>query len=308
MWNFNNTYGSIQQFMYGGSDGYDMADDPTYLTFSLDFIFDGMLYGGLGIYNSPLFISSGDVSAEIYLRNKNLLPQADRLVRFNSLLREVMIDYPWYFQSIKGLHKLWQNGSNMKNNFKAKDAILEITTLESYDLTVSYLADLYRKTVYDGLYMRELLPINLRHFEVDIYVAEFRHIKELELGGSFDISQTMQVNNDYFIKNASFFLFKCYQCEFDFGDSIPSDEYKVFGFDTPAANMFKIKVGSYIEQHQFSFYDIMTKEKFSQHMETDTDEWCRDPNMILNGVAGTVQVAQNAIANLAGGTLPGIKI
>lgn len=303
MENFYNTYNKIQQFMHGGGDGLSMADDPTYLTFSLDFNFHGQEYGGTGLYNSPLFIGNEfpDVSAETFLKARNFKPQAERLAKFKEVLKKVYIESPWYFQTIKGLDKLWLNGTTMSNNFKGKEAVLEISTLESFDLKIAYLADLYRKSVFDGVYMRELVPRNLRYFEVDIYVAEFRHIQSLELGADSDIGARMYANSDYFEKFATFYLFKCYQCEFDFGNSIPGGgEFSVAGFDTPAANSFKIKVGYFLEQHQFSFFDILTGEKFSQHnyrANNNTNEW--NNKNVLDGITGAASVALNALQNNA---------
>ena len=302
MHNFQNTLTNIQQFKYGDGDGFHVSEDPTYLTFSLDFVFDALFNETVGMYASPLLMGTGDNSApeadacaETYLRARNLLPQLMRLNKFKQLLWNVSTKMPWYFQTIKGVEKLWTNASNMAEGQKAREAVLEVTTLESIDLKMSYLAELYRKAVYDGVYMRELVPDNMRWFQLNLYVAEFRHITSFENISNGTPAQILKANQDYFANNATFFKFECYQCEFDFSGSIPSGEFSVADVSTPAANSFKINVGWFFDKHQFSFYDIMTDEGFAQHMntyvnsngDTVTASYKREQKNMLDGVAGT---------------------
>lgn len=326
MYNFQNALTNIKQFRYGDGDGFRVSEDPTYLMFSLDFVFDPLFNESVGMYASPLLMGTADpsapeadASAEMYLRARNLLPQLMRLNKFKQLLFNVSTKMPWYFQSIKGVDKLWANASNMAEGQKAREAVLEITTLEAIDLKMSYLAELYRKAVYDGVYMRELVPDNLRWFQLNLYVAEFRHITAFEGISDGTPDQILKANQDYFANNATFFKFECYQCEFDFSVSVPSGEYAVYGFDTPAANSFKINVGWFFDKHQFSFYDIMTDEGFAQHMDTYVNQagstvtasYKRDDANTLGGITGTTVAFNAAMMNilnngLIGGAFPGL--
>jgi len=305
MHNFQNTLSNISQFRYGDSSEFHASEDPTYLTFSLEFIFDPIFLDSIGMYNSPLLMGNGDsnaeyadASAEMFLKARNLQPQYQRLKQFKQLLYNVSTKMPWYFQTIRGLEKLWENASKMSEGQKAREAVLVITTLESIDLKIAYLAELYRKAVYDGVYMREILPDNMRWFQLDLYVAEFRHIASFE-GRSYGTpAEIMQANQDYFANNATFLKFECYQCEFDFSTSIPeSGEYSVAtGFDEPVGNTFNINIGWFFDKHQFSFYDIMTDEGFAQHVK-NTASFKREQRNMLNGITGNSMVLNNAITN-----------
>lgn len=304
MYNLINGFENIQQFRHGGADGMPASEEPTFLTFSVDFVFDPIFIESMGMYNSPLLIGSAnatnapfaDASAEVYLASRGLLPEVARLARFKQLLREISTTKPWFFQSISGVDKLWINASNMAEGYKAKEAVLHFTTLESLDLKISYLADLYRKTVYDGIYMRELLPENMRQFQMYLYIGEFRNMSAFNPVTGGTPGQVMLANGKYFASNATFFRFDCYLCEFDFSTSIPNAEFSAFSFDNPAGNSFNVKVGWFMESHQFSFFDIMTKESFAKHFES-VDSWKREQKNVLDGVTGASIVVNNSVVN-----------
>ena len=301
MWNFLTSFNNIQQFRLGGDTGISVDEDPTFLAFSLDFQFEEAEIPTLHLPSSPLLTTApakADVSAESFLRARSFETEAKRLSTFKDLLKDVSVNKPWYFQSIKGLNKLSSNSANMNNAYKAKDVVLEISTLESIDLKISYLASLYNKAVYDATYMRELVPENLRRFQCNIYLAEFRHIMQFEKVTSKDPYDIMEANMNYFKDHATYFNFECYMCEFDFSNSIPSDEYKVFDFDNSASNSFKIKVGMFMEKHMFSFYDIMTHDDFNTHISPLSKQQRSTSNLkTLNGITGAAMVANNTLTN-----------
>ena len=298
MINLVNINKNVGMFRTGGPSGMPYTEEPTYLTFSIEFVTAPWVIESLKIYNSPLFITPESVpsaSAENFLQQRGFYPEAARISEFRKQIINIRDNAPWFMQSIKGLDKLWTNSTTMSQNFKGKDAVLEIGTLESLDLKISYLADLYRKSVYDTLYMRELLPENLRWFEMNVYVAEFRSITSLLYNISKNpattVQSVIQAQSEYFNKYATFMMFHCYMCEFDFSNSMPSGEYKVYDMDNQAANTFKINVGAFLEQHEYSFYETMTKTDFSQHeAETSSDDtnWKRKKDSILRAVSDLV--------------------
>ena len=317
MYNFVNPFPKIQQFRRGLLTGFTPDEDPTFLTFSVDFIFEPMTIPSLGLYNSPLFITDiPDVSAYHYLMSKGFRPEAERIKKFGTLLKTISTKMPWYFQSIKGLDKMWSNatgatpqhGAPPLNNRKGKDVVLEFETLESLDLKISYLGDLYKSGAFDSMYMRDLLPQNLRRFQVDVYVSEFRNLATLtqdvvlnrivknELVNNFASRalDLLKAGGDAFHKNVTFYKFSCYMCEFDFSKTFPSGEFKVYDINTPATNKFSIHVGNFLEQHQFAFHEILTKEFYSMHVGETESTWKKARRLTLDGMVGAVGGLVNA--------------
>jgi hypothetical protein len=149
-----------------GINRWNEYNDPTYLGFV--FMFDWI--------NSPL-LNDSDTStntAVSYLMRNGETLRATYLKQFIECLKSINYNMPWYWQSFEGGENLWKyNG--FKEPYKGgEDSVLNIECLESIDLKVTLLMDLYRKAVYDQTYKRIIIPENLRKFEMYIYVQEVR--------------------------------------------------------------------------------------------------------------------------------------
>jgi hypothetical protein len=263
----------------------DPYDQPTYLTFALDFRFEGIEVDSLmddGLWKSPLFESGGKNkwrSAQTHLGSLGYKDKEAGLVKFKSILEYLTFNAPWYFQSIQGLDTLWSNATDIKGAYKGNEAVLTIETLEAIDLRITEIASLYRSAVYDKVYMRELVPDNLRWFCVDIYVAEARNIRYNPAGSFSNMTSALgidtsglnktltdasaglgsllgnqQLDQSNPMKQFGYLKFKCRQCEFDFSDTFAGgtelsvDTTKATG---PATNKFKIKVGYFEEESEY---------------------------------------------------------
>lgn len=115
------------------------------------------------------------------LRYLLLIGDAERagyLLSFQKLLQKMSSEAPWFFQSIEGLEDAWKHGYG--DEFRAslpKERQLIINTLdETVDLRITALMDLYRKACFDWPNRREIVPRNLRRFNVNIYIYEARSI------------------------------------------------------------------------------------------------------------------------------------
>ena len=110
--------------------------------------------------------------------------RADMLRQFKLTLNDIVTNSPWFIQAIGGLDKLalverpgyhpQSEGGNF-NPQRTGGKVLEISTLESINLRISALADLYNQATFDYDNMRELLPRNLRKFRMYIFVSEVRN-------------------------------------------------------------------------------------------------------------------------------------
>ena len=143
---------------------------------------------------------------------------------------------------------------------KGAEKKIDIETLESLDMSVTYLADLYRKTVYDHKYMREILPENLRWFDMDVYVAEFRNIQitkpvlEDTNNGLYQSTKEQKESvkqytffNDY----KTYMKFSCKMCEFDFSESLPFEKLQVHSPEM-SKNKMSVKPNWFVEKHEFN--------------------------------------------------------
>ena len=127
--------------------------------------------------------------------------RADMLRQFKVLLQNINKNSPWFFQSISGLDKLItvargdynaaeDDGFNPQ---RTEGKYIDVNCLESFNLRISALADLYREATFDYEYMRELLPRNLRYFKMFIFVTEIRNInKTARLSGSASAVKALQ--------------------------------------------------------------------------------------------------------------------
>ena len=147
-------------------------EDPTYLSFFL--LFD------TSRENSPLL--SG--VAEEYLRNVvKDTERADLLARFVKLLKKVNTELPWFWQSVSGLENT-RKYNKMEDPWRgAESPSLEIECLENIELTAATLIDLYKRAAFDFNRWVEVIPKNLRHFQLDVWVTEVRGFQQTTVAG-----------------------------------------------------------------------------------------------------------------------------
>lgn len=127
-------------------------------------------------------------SAISYLREREAeFPRggkrSDMLIQFKNTLSDILNNSPWFIQSISGLDQLAlvsRKGFAVEANSefnpqRTAGKALEFTTLESLNLRMTALADLYNQATFDYDNMRELVPRNLRKFTMYIFVSEIRN-------------------------------------------------------------------------------------------------------------------------------------
>ena len=110
---------------------------------------------------------------------------ADMLRQFRNSFNELLTNTPWFIQSINGLDALMQvprggyqtqtEAASTFNVQRTAGKTLTFNTLESMNLRVTAMADLYNQATFDYDFMRELVPRNLRKFTMYIFVSEIRN-------------------------------------------------------------------------------------------------------------------------------------
>ena len=179
------------------SDDFNKFDTPGHKYFKILFYFcngdsEGVSAGNLGpnqknvIGNTGLLAPTwlipesemGDLyhyeSAWAYLVRNCEDERAELLKEFVSLLSNINTRSPWYFSEITGLDTAIER-KIMEGNlqFEEKRPKISIKCLQdSYDERISTLLDLYRTIVFSWTKKCEILPANLRKFDMGILVFE----------------------------------------------------------------------------------------------------------------------------------------
>ena len=130
-------------------------------------------------------------------RGSNGLKRANALKQFQILLNDINTNSPWFFQSIDGLNQLDQiaisgfqdgSGADSFDPARTNGKTLQINCLESLNLRMTALANLYNQATFDADNMRWLVPRNLRKFTMWIYVTEIRNFfKTTRLTGASSV-------------------------------------------------------------------------------------------------------------------------
>lgn len=261
----------------------DAFDEPTYLTFALDFNMEPLPASSDVdenlLWNSPLFDDkSGAVN---FLINRGYNPQADGLVTFREILRYLTFQAPWYFQEITGLDKLYAAATDIeKKSLRTKGITIGVKTLEAIDLRINELAGIYRNSIYDTKYRRARVPDNLRWFSVDVYLAEFRNMRYRLPGIAQNAGNLLGINTaaignvvgggnaiSNVLKQYGYIKFRLRQCEFDFSDTLPTGSSIKVGSSgrSMETNNFSIKVGWVEEEAKYGDGTIV----YDDPMKTD---------------------------------------
>ena len=173
--------------------------DPTYLSFVL--VFD--------IVNSPLLNKEQAVK---FLRDfYKETDKATKLEQFIDTLLLLNKEMPWYWKSISGVDRAISVYENFGESYHGGDeAELSITCLESINLAITGLMDLYRQAIYDSAKWTQVLPENMRKFRMQVIVSEVRDQRYVaEINDSVE-----KVINSELINVMPKFVFEFDFCEF----------------------------------------------------------------------------------------------
>lgn len=164
----------------GNINKYNGIQDPVFLTFSIWLDMESDInIGGTSSF-SNLLLPKTDVNSAInYLIRINRRKESGYLEEFREQLLYIQKNKPWYFQSISGLNELMFLPSGENPSRREKDKKLTIETLESFDMQMHFLADLYNKSVYDMVNKKYLLPKNMQQFNCKVIVTEIRDLFEV---------------------------------------------------------------------------------------------------------------------------------
>lgn len=210
--------------------------DPGFFYFKIFFNFDtkyglfGNILNNSSIEANPYWNSVNTAITYLYMCHQNykqerIADRMDTLVKFTKILSFINSQSPWFF---KGIHGLDKANVPVMNEFN-KERSIEIECLEdAIDMRLTTLMDLYKHSVYDDYHCKEIIPENLRKFDMSILLFA-SPIKYLHTAfGEQNIKPVYGYkgfsSNDY-ENMPSFKLYTFMNCEFDLesiGAMIPS--------------------------------------------------------------------------------------
>jgi hypothetical protein len=231
-------------FVKGTDRKLGMYNDPTYLGFILLFQ-----------PNSPLLsIIDTAGTAYHYLLKIGETARAEEIKILSSIISDINKMMPWYWQSVEGLDVSYKYG-NLKDGYKSgDDAKITINTLESIDLKITQIIELYRHICFDMTYRREIVPENLRKFRLWVWVQELR---------KFQIKST--ILGQY----SPWFLFQLDHCEFQTDESNPYLAKLSFADPQMATNKLVIKYEDMKYSNGFNFEDLRAQLNSKNLSEDD---------------------------------------
>ena len=215
--------------------------EPGYFYFKIFFKFNTQ-FGLLGgVLNNEDEVMGGHNTAMKYLQYlygedkngngsgyfKSLLPneRARALSKFVKSLSYINCNAPWFFKSVKGLDKA---GNPIIGEFSKEKSIEIECNADAIDMRLATLLDLYRFVCYDDYSNKEIIPENLRKFDMSILIFN-TPIKTLHTAiryGTYYPYKQVAAHNQNYEHLMSFKLFEFNGCEIDInsiGSMIPGD-------------------------------------------------------------------------------------
>lgn len=206
-------------FSNGDSDGAQSIDASNGLL-SPTWLIDGVDDKSYYMYNS----------AWSYLKMNDEDDRADLLKDFVNLLSNINSESPWYFSEITGLDAAMDRKAINAENFTIEPTRQKLVIKclpDAVDDRIGTLLDLYRSIVWDWTTKREVIPTNLRKFDMGIFIFEtpndpFHKFKKpgLSLGlGLLDEYEYASIGENISGYVTSYKYIELHNCEIDYNSS-----------------------------------------------------------------------------------------
>lgn len=222
-WGINDFLNERSMFQKGIST---LAGEPGHFYFKIFFNFDtsfGLLGSLLHVDNNSFSQFSTNTAIKYLMyssigrphRSDDIPGRMLALFKFGNLLSYISNYSPWFFKSIKNLSSAdvypLVEIQNDKNSIE-----IELNP-DAVDMRVTTLFDLYRYACYDRIKMKEIIPENLRKFDMDVMVF---HVP-LKYYNTAISSKSLNKKFDYkklshnMANMPSFKMYSFLGCEFD---------------------------------------------------------------------------------------------
>jgi hypothetical protein len=183
--------------------------------------------------NSPSLQKDPDVQEDIkkpnsaynYLLRNDEIKRAKLLKNFVELLSDINSNTPWYFKEIAGLEEALSRNEFFKSpkiNEERKKIVITCLA-DSVDTRIGNMLDMYRAACFSWQTKREIVPANLRKFDMGIYI--FLQPSQMSYHGN--------------IKTMSHKYLEFHNCEIDIDSCKISD---TFSSETAQSMEYKISI------------------------------------------------------------------
>lgn len=196
-------------FENGDADGYTRLEDSSGLLSPTWLIDKKILDTNAYMYNS----------AYTYLMLNDEVQRGLLLKKFVELLSNISSESPWYFNSIEGLDAALERKVVTDRDFKFEEQRQKISIKclpDSYDDRIGTLLDLYRSIVWSWAHKREVLPANLRKFDMGILIFNDPTIPFHHYTDNGEKYADISVNSNY---RPSYKYIELHNCEIDYNSS-----------------------------------------------------------------------------------------
>lgn len=108
-----------------------------------------------------------------YLLLNNEWERAEKLTQFIRLLSNISTYSPWYFTELEGLGEAMNRENSVGKTLVIEEERKSITInclQDAFDDRIGTLLDLYRDIVWSHIQSKEILPANLRKFDMGMYI------------------------------------------------------------------------------------------------------------------------------------------
>lgn len=190
---YNDIISSVAKFKKAGgtdkSSEFNLFDTPGQKYFKIFFYFNNgdseyhespLESGGL---LSPTWLNKKEVADNYYMYNSAWSylkmnyddERADLLEQFIVLLSNINNESPWYFSELIGLDAALERKQTIDRDFKFDEQRKKISIKclqDSFDDRIGTLLDLYRSVAWSWTHKKEILPSNLRKFDMGIFIFE----------------------------------------------------------------------------------------------------------------------------------------
>ena len=235
------SYGKILQDIYNfkrsgtshGSD-FNMYDTPGQKYFKILFYFGGLAEdetdteyaSGLlaPTWDNPTIINLNKQNAKVipyynynsawaYLKLNDENERADKLEQFVNLLSNINSEAPWYFTSISGIDAALERKqvTDEKMEIGERKRLSLACLPDAFDNRISTLLELYRDITWSWSLKKEIIPANLRKFDMAIYMFEAPEAKSLFM----DEDDMPSLGSTSGFK-PSYKMIEFHNCEFDY--------------------------------------------------------------------------------------------
>lgn len=142
----------------------------------------------------------------------------EALYKFTNILKHISLDVPWYFKGVSGLASLKYPYTS---EFQKERSIGIECSEEAIDMRIGTLIDLYKFACFDTINSREIIPANLRKFDMSLILMhvplKYHHEPTIYHSGTTTLinkGKSLNLNNS-FSELASFKMFTFQNCEID---------------------------------------------------------------------------------------------